>query len=156
ARWSPAGDLLNGGNDSYPALLDRNPTPWAALREEGRSVGDGGAKKTSVGSWRGISRRAIGADLSRQYEISTSLLCKWRLQALATENGSAFARAIVVDEPSSSPSTRDETAITVGLGGVRVSMGPRAPAALVTANHVRPAATGSARPPRGRRAAPAP
>jgi transposase len=77
---------------------------------------------------------AIVTDVSRQYEVSTSLIYKWRRQALATESGSGFAPTVVVDEPSGLSPAREETAITVELAsGARVRIGVTAPAGLVTA-----------------------
>jgi transposase len=77
---------------------------------------------------------AIVTDVSRQYEVSTSLIYKWRRQALAAESGPGFAPAVVVDQPLGVSPAREETAITVELaGGARVRIGVRAPAALVTA-----------------------
>jgi transposase len=77
---------------------------------------------------------AIVTDVLRQHEVSTSLIYKWRRQALAAESGSRFAPAVVVDEPSSMSPAREATAITIELaGGSRVRIGVTAPAALVTA-----------------------
>jgi transposase len=77
---------------------------------------------------------AIVADVSRQYEVSTSLIYKWRRHALAAESGSGFVPAVVVEEPSGVSPGREETVITVDLaGGARVRIGVTAPAALVTA-----------------------
>lgn len=75
---------------------------------------------------------AVVTDVSRRYEVSTSLIYKWRRQALAPESGATFAPAIVVNEPVSA--TPETTAITVELAsGARVRIGVTAPAALVTA-----------------------
>ena len=77
---------------------------------------------------------AIVADVSRRYEISTSLIYKWRRQALARESGSGFAPAVVVNAPSGLSPAPEETAITVELAGdVRVRISVTAPATLVTA-----------------------
>src|SRR5260221_1907039 len=74
---------------------------------------------------------AIVADISRRYEISTSLIYKWRRQTSATESGAAFAPAIVVDEPASA--APEAVAITVEFSsGARVRISATAPAALVT------------------------
>ena len=74
---------------------------------------------------------AIVVDISRRYEISTSLIYKWRRQRLATDRGATFAPAIVVDEPASV--TPEAVAITVKFaGGARVRISATAPAALVT------------------------
>jgi len=77
---------------------------------------------------------AIVTDVSRQYEVSTSLIYKWRRQALAAESGPGFVPAVVVAEPSHISPARDEPAITVELAnGARVRIGVTAPSALVTA-----------------------
>ena len=74
---------------------------------------------------------AIVADISRRYEISTSLIYKWRRQGLARETGATFAPAIVVDEPASA--TAEAVTITVEFtGGARVMISATAPSALVT------------------------
>src|SRR5258708_35075163 len=59
---------------------------------------------------------AIVADISRRYEISTSLIYKWRRQRLATDRGATVAPAIVVDEPAS---------VTPGAGAVTVEVARR-------------------------------
>src|SRR5260221_14611325 len=72
---------------------------------------------------------AIVADISRRYEISTSLIYKWRRQTSATESGAAFAPAIVVDEPASA--APEAGAITVGVSrGARGGSSAAAPAAF--------------------------
>src|SRR5258708_37900870 len=69
---------------------------------------------------------AIVADISRRYEISTSLIYKWRRQTLAMESGAAFAPAIVVDEPASA--APEAVAITVEVGrGARGRVSAAAP-----------------------------
>jgi len=76
---------------------------------------------------------AIVKHVARRYEVSTSLIYKWRRQATAPESGVAFAPAIVVNEQGS---TVPETGamITVELAsGARVRIGATAPAPLVTA-----------------------
>ena len=75
---------------------------------------------------------AVVADISRQNDVSTSLIYKWRRDALATTDGSGFAPAIVVGGPASM--TPDAAAITVEFTvGTRVRIGARAPASLVAA-----------------------
>jgi transposase len=81
---------------------------------------------------------AIVADISRRYEISTSLIYKWRRQGLARESGAMFAPAMVVDEPASvvdepTSAAPEAVAITVEFtGGARVRISATAPAILVT------------------------
>jgi hypothetical protein len=70
--------------------------------------------------------------------MATSLIYKWRQQALSSKCGeTSFAPAIVVDEPRPIPmnaTSEDGTAIRVELSdGTRVSIGVTALASLVTA-----------------------
>ena len=76
---------------------------------------------------------AVVATVSRQFEVSTSLIYKWRQQALAAEPAAAFAPAVMLAEPVAT-ALLDTTAIIVELAnGVRLRIGSHAPAALVTA-----------------------
>jgi transposase len=75
---------------------------------------------------------AVVADISRQNDISTSLIYKWRRDALATREGAAFAPAIIVG--GAGPVAPEAAAITVELaGGTRVRIGAQASVALVAA-----------------------
>ena len=77
---------------------------------------------------------AIVADVSRQFEVSTSLIYKWRRQTLVGEPSAAFAPAVLVSGPAPAAPPPDATAITVELvNGTRMKIGAQAPAALVTA-----------------------
>jgi transposase len=50
---------------------------------------------------------AVVADVARQFDIITSLVYKWRRQALAERGDAAFAQAILIDEGASpSPQPR--------------------------------------------------
>ena len=73
-------------------------------------------------------------DVSRQYDVSTGLIYKWRALALAARGGTMFSPVVVADE-GAGPAVRSEApAITVALaGGGRVSINATASAALVTA-----------------------
>lgn len=78
------------------------------------------------------------AEVSRRYDVATSLIYKWRQQALSTTNGEmSFAPAVVVAEPTPTPgkvASEDRAAISVALSdGTRVSISARASASLVTA-----------------------
>lgn len=78
------------------------------------------------------------ADVARQYDVATSLIYKWRQQALpASGNGASFTRAVVVNEPACLPgqtASEGETPICVELSdGTRVRIGATASASLVTA-----------------------
>jgi len=77
---------------------------------------------------------AVVADVSRQYEVSTSLVYKWRREALAEIGGGpAFAPAVLVDGPEPAAS-RPQPAIVVELaGGGRVSINAAASATLIAA-----------------------
>jgi len=81
---------------------------------------------------------AVVSAVSRQFEVSTSLIYKWRQQALAAEPAgaaaAAFAPAVMLAEPvvAAPPET---TVIIVELAnGARLKIGSHAPAALVTAS----------------------
>ena len=87
-----------------------------------------------------FSPDAVVADISRQYEVSTSLIYKWRRDVLAARaaasgSGMQFVPATIVDEPV----TRDlrgrpEPVICVELGGGRrVTIGAMASPSLVSA-----------------------
>ena len=76
--------------------------------------------------------------MARRYDVATSLIYKWRQQALSSNCGeTCFAPAVVVDEPRPIPvkaASEDKPAICVELSdGTRVSIGVTAPASLVTA-----------------------
>jgi transposase len=78
------------------------------------------------------------ADVARQYDVATSLIYKWRQQALpASGNGASFTPAVVVDEPACLPgkmAPESETPICVeSSDGTRVRIGGTASASLVTA-----------------------
>lgn len=76
----------------------------------------------------------IVSDIARQFDVATSLIYKWRRQALAAEGGVAFAPAVVRHEPTGLSGSPQMAAITVDLeGGGRVSIGAAAPVALVVA-----------------------
>jgi transposase len=76
---------------------------------------------------------AIVANISRQFDVSTSLIYKWRRQALAGEAPAAFAPAVVHPEPTAG-APPEMTAIVIELSnGVRLKIGSHASAALVTA-----------------------
>ena len=81
---------------------------------------------------------AVMSTISRQFEISTSLVYKWRQQALAADpagaSAAAFAPAVMLAEPATA-SPPDTTVIIVELAnGARLRIGSHASAALVTAS----------------------
>jgi transposase len=78
------------------------------------------------------------ADVARQYDVATSLIYKWRQQAVsASRAGTSFRPAGVVDEPACSlvrTASEDKEPICVELSdGTRVRIGATASASLVTA-----------------------
>jgi len=76
---------------------------------------------------------AVVATVSRQFEVSTSLIYKWRQQAMAAEPAAAFAPAVMLAEPVAT-APLDTTAIIVELAnGARLRIGSHASTALVTA-----------------------
>jgi transposase len=81
-----------------------------------------------------FSPGAVVADIARQYEVSTSLIYRWRREALAEAGGGpAFAPAVLIDDPAPQ-ALRPEPAIIVDLaGGARVSINAAASATLIAA-----------------------
>jgi transposase len=78
------------------------------------------------------------AAVARQYDLATSLIYKWRQQALeANGDGPSFTPAVVVDEPGCPPgngAAEDRASIRVALpDGTRVTIGSTAPAGLAAA-----------------------
>ena len=79
------------------------------------------------------------AEVARRHDVASSLIYKWRQQALSVNNGGpSFAPALVVmEEPARSggkAASQTSVAISVELrGGTRVNIGATAPASLVTA-----------------------
>jgi transposase len=77
---------------------------------------------------------AIVANVARQFEVSTSLIYKWREQALAVRTGDAFAPAVLAAESLPTSGPPDKTAILVELAnGTRLKIGTLASPELVTA-----------------------
>ena len=78
---------------------------------------------------------AVVTQVARDNDVSTSMIYKWRHQAVA-ERGQGFAPAVLAEQPlhfQTEPAAAG-AAITVELpGGGRVSIGSVASAALVTA-----------------------
>ena len=78
---------------------------------------------------------AVVTQVARDNEVSTSLIYKWRQQALA-EHGSTFVPAVLADQGLHFPAESMTGAATIVIdlpGGGRVSIGSGASAALVTA-----------------------
>ena len=79
---------------------------------------------------------AIVANISRQFEVSTSLIYKWREQALAAgQFGSAFAPAVLAGEPMpvKAPAPAPAAILIELANGSRVKINPHASPEMVTA-----------------------
>ena len=77
---------------------------------------------------------AVVADVARRFDVSTSLIYKWRRACLAEAAGPAFAPAVLVDAPEPAAGRAQAPAILIELpGGARVSVAASAPTALVAA-----------------------
>ena len=78
---------------------------------------------------------AVVADVSRQYEVSTSLIYKWRREVLSSQAEAPFIPAVIVDGPPEvKPAVHHEPAIVVELaGGARVAIGASTPVSMVSA-----------------------
>jgi transposase len=79
---------------------------------------------------------AIVSQVARQCEVSTSLLYKWRQDALKAEPARQFVPAMLAAEPAPSalPPSPDTASIVVEFSnGARLKIGAQAPAALVAA-----------------------
>ena len=68
------------------------------------------------------------------FDVSTSLIYKWRRVCLAPETPPAFAPAVLVDAPEPPSGRAQVPAILIELpGGARVNIAANAPGALVAA-----------------------
>ena len=76
---------------------------------------------------------AVVADVSRQLDVSTSLIYKWRQQVMAGQARAGFAPVVLASDRAAAFAPADTTAIMVELGnGARLTIGAQASAALVT------------------------
>ncbi len=84
-----------------------------------------------------FSPGAVVVAVARQYEISTSLIYKWRGEAMAmvARTTGEFVPAVIVEDPPEAKAVvQPAPAIVVELaGGVRVTIGASAPASMVSA-----------------------
>jgi len=81
-----------------------------------------------------FSPGAVVADVARQFEVSTSLIYKWRRAYLAPPEPMGFAPAVLMSAPEPSATPSPGPAIVVELpGGARVSLAATTPASLVAA-----------------------
>ena len=77
---------------------------------------------------------AVVADVARRFDVSTSLIYKWRRACLAPETPPAFAPVMLADALEPPLVSAQVPAILIELpGGARVNIAASAPAALVTA-----------------------
>jgi transposase len=78
---------------------------------------------------------AVVADVSREYDVATSLIYKWRREVVAARAEAQFVPAVIADGPGApEPAARSDPAIIVELrSGARVMIGPAASASLVSA-----------------------
>jgi transposase len=82
-----------------------------------------------------FSPGVVVTDVARRYEVSTSLIYKWRRQAMISQTPAPFVPAVITgDDCPAARSPEAEPAIIVELaGGGRVRIASSAPAALVSA-----------------------
>ena len=75
---------------------------------------------------------AVVADVSREYDVATSLIYKWRREVVAARAEAQFVPAVIAD--ALEPATRSEPAMVIELaGGARVTIGATASVSLVSA-----------------------
>ena len=81
-----------------------------------------------------FSPGATVADVARQFQVSTSLIYKWRRASLVPPAPMGFVPAVLAEEGGRSIAEGCGFAVVVELpGGARVSLTANAPAALITA-----------------------
>jgi transposase len=83
-----------------------------------------------------VSPGAVVVEVARRHEISTSLIYKWRSDAMVMGRSAGdFVPAVVVEDPPRAEATAAaEPAIVVELAnGVRVSIGATATVSMATA-----------------------
>ena|SRR5579871_817283 len=78
-----------------------------------------------------FSPGGVVADVARRYDISTSVIYRWRKYGCA--DGAAGFAPVIVAEPARGQDPVPKNAILVELGQIRVSISASATAALVTA-----------------------
>jgi len=78
---------------------------------------------------------AIVADVSREYDVATSLIYKWRREVVAARAEAQFVPAVIADRPGApEPAAGSDPAIVIELAsGARVTIGAAASASLVSA-----------------------
>jgi len=77
---------------------------------------------------------AVVADVARRFDVSTSLIYKWRRACSTPSTSPAFTPAVLIDAPDPSSGRAQAPAILVELpGGARVSVTANASPVLVAA-----------------------
>src|ERR1700710_1593583 len=72
------------------------------------------------------------AEVARRFDVSTSMVYKWRREALAARSETSFVPAVVVPEPGPAPPSGPAIVIDLA-GGTRLTIDGQASAALVGA-----------------------
>ena len=81
-----------------------------------------------------FSPGATVSDVARRFQVSTSLIYKWRRASLVPPAPMGFAPAVLIEGVGRSAAEGSGFAIVVDLpGGARVSLAANAPSVLVTA-----------------------
>ena len=81
-----------------------------------------------------FSPGATVSDVARRFQVSTSLIYKWRRASLVPPVPMGFAPAVLIENVGRSTAEGSGFAIVVDLpGGARVSLTANAPSILVTA-----------------------
>ena len=81
-----------------------------------------------------FSPGAVVAEVARRYDVATSLVYKWRAQALGARCGAMFSPVVLADAPAGVSARTGCPAITVDFGGgARVSIEATASATLIAA-----------------------
>ena len=78
---------------------------------------------------------AVVAHVARQFEVSTSLIYKWRQRALAAEPAAAaaFAPAVILAEPVAAAPLDTPAIVVESPNGARLRIGSNASTTLLTA-----------------------
>ena len=79
--------------------------------------------------------RVVVATVSRQFEVSTNLIYKWRQRALAAEPAAAaaFAPAVILAEPVAAAPLDTPAIVVESPNGARLRIGSNASTTLLTA-----------------------
>ncbi|MEQ1610542.1 MAG: transposase [Hyphomonadaceae bacterium] len=79
-----------------------------------------------------FAAEGVVADVARRFDISTSLIYRWRNLSRAPQ-GAGFSQVVVSEPAGRRESASSEPAILVEVGEARISISASAPAPLVTA-----------------------